>query len=188
MGTQLAGVVDRSSATSWANGQKPHPARSSHCFYCVLNPCAWIWGVCARTRAHMAMCERARARLATADLLRDEEPFVAIHVGAGAESLPMELVDKMQVSARMVIPVGPRGHQVGLRGSSSRLYARRARGTPCWAHGRPPTNQLCVRASAFRWRPAGACIGTLMVEPHRPPCRSWWWWRRMPMATCRFSQ
>ena len=48
-----------------------------------------------------------------ADLLREEEPFDAIHVGAGADSLPMELVDKMKAPSRMVIPVGPRGRQVG---------------------------------------------------------------------------
>ena len=46
--------------------------------------------------------------LIVADILKDEEPFHAIHVGAAAEEIPEALLQKMRPNSRMVIPVGPR--------------------------------------------------------------------------------
>ncbi|CAN0211342.1 unnamed protein product, partial [Ectocarpus sp. 8 AP-2014] len=34
-------------------------------------------------------------------------PYDAIHVGAAAESIPMDLVAQLKVGGRMVVPVGP---------------------------------------------------------------------------------
>uniref|UniRef100_A0A915CND3 Protein-L-isoaspartate(D-aspartate) O-methyltransferase n=1 Tax=Ditylenchus dipsaci TaxID=166011 RepID=A0A915CND3_9BILA len=39
------------------------------------------------------------------------EPYDAIHVGAAASDLPKQLIEQLAVNGRMLIPVGPPGHQ-----------------------------------------------------------------------------
>eukprot|EP01025_Chloroclados_australasicus_P004239 TRINITY_DN11021_c0_g5_i1.p2 TRINITY_DN11021_c0_g5~~TRINITY_DN11021_c0_g5_i1.p2 ORF type:complete len:303 (-),score=45.25 TRINITY_DN11021_c0_g5_i1:1933-2784(-) len=43
----------------------------------------------------------------SSDILKNEEAFDAIHVGAAAEELPKILIDKMKNGGLMMIPVGP---------------------------------------------------------------------------------
>ncbi|CAM9189774.1 unnamed protein product [Choristocarpus tenellus] len=38
---------------------------------------------------------------------KEGSPFDAIHVGAAAESIPLELVSQLRVGGRMIVPVGP---------------------------------------------------------------------------------
>ncbi|CAB1105846.1 unnamed protein product [Ectocarpus sp. CCAP 1310/34] len=56
------------------------------------------------------MLSSGRVVLKTADGWRgwpENGPYDAIHVGAAAESIPMDLVAQLKVGGRMVVPVGP---------------------------------------------------------------------------------
>ncbi|CAN0536333.1 unnamed protein product, partial [Ectocarpus sp. 12 AP-2014] len=56
------------------------------------------------------MQSSGRVVLKTADGWRgwpENGPYDAIHVGAAAESIPMDLVAQLKVGGRMVVPVGP---------------------------------------------------------------------------------
>jgi len=80
--------------------------------------------------AHTSACTCMHAcMLMTADVLSNEPPFDAIHVGAAADTLPTELLDALARNGRMIIPVGGRWQlqtlEVVDRDAGGRLHHRK---------------------------------------------------------------